>query len=280
MWYHDHAMGLTRLNAYAGPASAYIITDDFEGELINSGLLPDLVGIPLVIQDKGFGPTNILNQDPTWKWGNPGDLWYPHIYEANTLAGGIPNPKGRSDWGPTVDPPSTGTMPLPSPQCLVPEAFFDTPMINGGIYPVLTVAPKRVLFRILTGSQARFYHLTLHPESKAVAGEANWSVAGPTIYQVGTEGGFLTRVAVHDNTQNIPLDPSDPTGNTAIPNGPINLLIALGERADVVIDFNGIPAGTNLILCNDAPAPFPGGDPRNNYYTGDPDQTMRPLIIR
>ena len=31
--------------------------------------------------------------------------------------------------------------------------------------------------------------------------------------------------------------------------------------------------GTNLILYNDAPAPFPGGDPRNDYFTGAPDQT-------
>lgn len=30
VWYHDHAIGITRLNAYAGIASAYIITDDFE----------------------------------------------------------------------------------------------------------------------------------------------------------------------------------------------------------------------------------------------------------
>jgi hypothetical protein len=48
-WYDDHAIGLTRLNAYAGIASAFIITDAFEAGLVISGLLPDLVGIPLVI---------------------------------------------------------------------------------------------------------------------------------------------------------------------------------------------------------------------------------------
>jgi spore coat protein A len=67
VWYHDHAIGITRLNAYAGIASAYIIIDDFETGLVSSGLLPDLVGIPLVIQDKGFVPRNILQQDPTWR---------------------------------------------------------------------------------------------------------------------------------------------------------------------------------------------------------------------
>ena len=42
---------------------------------------------------------------------------------------------------------------------------------------------------------------------------------------------------------------------------------------DVVIDFNGVPAGSSFILYNDSPAPFPGGDPRNEYFTGCPDQT-------
>jgi len=93
------------------------------------------------------------------------------------------------------------------------------------------------------------------------------------MYQVGTEGGFLPAVAIHDNTTPIPLDPTDDSGNTAIADGPFNLLLAPAERADVVIDFNGVPVGSTFILFADAPAPFPGGDPRNDYFTGDPDQT-------
>ena len=31
VWYHDHALGITRLNAYAGLASAYILRDDVRG---------------------------------------------------------------------------------------------------------------------------------------------------------------------------------------------------------------------------------------------------------
>jgi spore coat protein A len=272
-WYHDHAIGITRLNAYAGIAAAYIITDDFEAALVNSGLLPDLVGIPLVIQDKSFVAPEVHKQDPTWKWGNPGDLWYPHDYEANILSGGNPNTKGRWDWGTTDDPPSLGTSPLPTPASIVPEAFFDTILINGGVYPKVSVAPKRARFRILNGSQARFYHLRLLHEDLSNPGEAKFGAPGPKVYQVGTEGGFLPRVAIHNNTMPIPLDPSDPSGNTAIPDGPFNLLLAPAERADVVIDFNGVSAGSTFILCNDAPAPFPGGDSRNNYCTGGPDQT-------
>jgi len=79
LWYHDHAIGITRTNAYSGIASALVLVDDFEIGLVNTGLLPDLVGIPLAIQDKSFVPLNILQQDPTWKWGHPGDLWYPRV---------------------------------------------------------------------------------------------------------------------------------------------------------------------------------------------------------
>jgi len=270
VWYHDHAIGITRLNAYAGIASAYIITDDFEAGLVSSGLLPDLVGIPLVIQDKGFVAKTILHQDRTWRWGDPGSLWYPHEYEVNDFRSGT-NPKGRLDWGVTADPPSQGTKLLP-PVSAIPEAFFDTIIINGGIYPKVSVPPKRVRFRLLNASQARFYHLNLYAEDLSHLGEARVDIAGPTMYQVGTEGGFLPAAAVHNNTTPIPLVyPSDETA--ANPDGPFNLLLAPAERADVVIDFNGVSAGSSFILYNDAPAPFPGGDSRNDYFTGCPDQT-------
>lgn len=151
---------------------------------------------------------------------------------------------------------------------------MDTILVNGGVYPTVSVPPKRVRFRLLNGSQARFYHLNLYAESSATPGEADLSKSGPKLYQVGTEGGFLPAVAVHPNGVPCPLDlKADPTGQTANPDGPFNLLLAPAERADVVIDFNGVPAGTTFILYGDAPAPFPGGDSRNDYFTGDPDQT-------
>ena len=281
LWYHDHAVGITRTNAYSGIASALILTDDFEIGLVNSGLLPDLVGIPLVIQDKSFVAQNILQQDPTWQWGMPGDLWYPHVYEPNQTGGTGPNPscginpKGRWDYGPclgaTLPGPSFYT--LPTPASAVAEAFFDTILVNGGVYPTLSLPPKRVRFRILNGSQARFYHLNLYAEDSSNPGEARVGPSGPIMYQVGTEGGFLPAVAIHENTTPLPLDPADQTRNTALPDGPFNLLLAPAERADVVIDFNGVPAGSTFILFNDAVAPFPGGDSRNSYFTGDGDQT-------
>jgi spore coat protein A len=279
VWYHDHAMGITRTNAYAGIASALLITDDFETGLVNSGLLPDLIGIPLVIQDKTFVPDNILVQDPTWPGGNSATLWYPHVYEPNQVGGTGPNPscadnpKGRWDYGPCASPPAVLPGPsfytLPTPSSVVAEAFFDTILINGGIYPVVSVPPKRVRFRMLNGSQARFYHLNLYPEDTAHPGEAKVGTPGPIMYQVGMEGGFLPAVAVHNNTT--PLPKFDP--ETAKQDGPFNLLLAPAERADVVIDFNGVSPGQTFILYNDSVAPFPGGDERNEYFTGDPDRT-------
>ena len=288
VWYHDHTMGITRTNAYSGIASAFVITDSFEAYLLNQGFLPDLVGIPLVIQDKTFVASNILSQDPTWQWGNPGNLWYPHVYEVNS--GPFPacatNDKGRWDYGPCVSPPAVlpnkkfYTLPTPS---VVPEFFADTALINGAPYPVVSVTDKTFRFRMLNGSQARFWHLNLYKEDPTNPGEPKTTVnnppfqvkgvPGPTMYQIGTEGGFLPAVAVHDNTTPCPMDlAGDASGNTANPDGPFNLLLAPAERADVLIDFTGLQ-GQSFILYNDAPAPFPGGDPRNDYFTGDPDQT-------
>jgi spore coat protein A len=291
VWYHDHAMGITRTNAYSGIASALIITDDFEIGLVNSGLLPGLASaldIPLVIQDKTFVPSNILTQDPTWQWGGESDLWYPHVYEPNQTGGTgpnpscAPNPKGRWDYGPCASPPAVLPGPgpsfytLPTPASMVAEAFFDTILVNGGVYPVVTVPPQRVRFRMLNGSQARFYHLYLSPEdTPSQPGEIQFDVdgnpvPGPVMYQIGTEGGFLPAVAPHNNTTPPPLVDNDL--ETFNPDGPFNLLLAPAERADVVIDFNG-QGGKTFILYNDAPAPFPSGDSRNDYFTGDPNQT-------
>lgn len=271
VWYHDHAIGITRLNAYAGIASGYVMIDDFEIGLVNQGLLPDLVGIPLIIQDKSFVGLNISKQGPSWKWGGPGDLWYPHEYEPNTFPGGTANPKGRFDLGSEDGaPPAQNTSPL-QPVSIVPEGFMDTILVNGGVYPKVNVPPKRVRFRLLNGSQARFYHLNLYQEDSSQPGEANVNVPGPTMYQLGTEGGFLPAAAVHPNGIPCPPDLNDET--CANPNGPFNLLLAPAERADVVIDFNGVPANSTFILYADAPAPFPCGDSRNDYFTGDPDQT-------
>ncbi|HSD61705.1 MAG TPA: multicopper oxidase [Burkholderiales bacterium] len=51
LWYHDHALGLTRLNVYAGLAGLYLIRDPWEEAL---GLPSGKYELPLVIQDRSF----------------------------------------------------------------------------------------------------------------------------------------------------------------------------------------------------------------------------------
>jgi spore coat protein A len=48
------------------------------------------------------------------------------------------------------------------------------------------------------------------------------------------------------------------------------LLVAPAERADLIVDFRDVKAGSTLILYNDAPGPYPMGDSRNDYYPENP----------
>ena len=86
--------------------------------------------------------------------------------------------------------------------------------------------------------------------------------------QIGTEGGFLPAPVV------IPAQPVNyeyNRRNIVVLNVTDKaLFMGPAERADVIIDFSKY-AGKTLILYNDAPAPVPGFDPRNDYYTGNPD---------
>jgi FtsP/CotA-like multicopper oxidase with cupredoxin domain len=137
-FYHDHAMGITRLNVYAGEAAGYVVTDAVEQDMINgtnvSGVncfdpptcsiskkvLPD-IGIPMVIQDRTWvEAATIFAQDPTWNWGTgprdangnitaavDGDLWYPHVYMSAQNPWDLTgtNAFGRWHYGPWFNPP-------------------------------------------------------------------------------------------------------------------------------------------------------------------------------
>jgi spore coat protein A, manganese oxidase len=149
---------------------------------------------------------------------------------------------------------------------VVPEFFSDTAVVNGAAYPYLEVEPRHYRFRILNGSQARFYNLQLY-YADATGQEADLARPGPAFTQIGTEGGFLAfPVRLNAPPRQMGFDPD---GNAVR----YDLLLAPAERADVIIDFAGIPAGARLILYSDAPAPFPMGDPRYDFFTGAPDQS-------
>jgi FtsP/CotA-like multicopper oxidase with cupredoxin domain len=355
MFYHDHSYGITRLNVYAGEAAGYQITDDVEQDLINRGVVPDTNHtMPLIIQDKTFVPTDnqLAATDPTWdktKWGGLGNLWFPHVYMPNQnpydMSGA--NPMGRWDYGPWFWPPNTGLKygavknplytglgtkvdangqapmnPGTPDVSTTPEAFMDTPVINGTAYPVLNVDPKSYRFNILNASNDRMWNLQLYKAKDqgtdmwnadgtlkdGNAGEVNmvpavktegfpgsgtttadpndkrvWptdgrdggvpdpAATGPDMIQIGNDSGFLP------NPVDLPNQPIDyeygRRSITVLNVSSKNLLLGPAERADVVVDFSKY-AGQTLILYNDSAAPVPAFDPRYDYYTGDPDQSV------
>jgi len=95
--------------------------------------------------------------------------------------------------------------------------------------------------------------------------------AGPSIIQIGTEGGILPAPVVIPNQ---PIGYNYNRRDIVVLNVSNHaLFLGPAERADVIIDFSQVPDGSKLILYNDSPAPVPGFDPRFDYYTGDPDMT-------
>ncbi len=167
LWYHDHAIGITRLNVYAGLAAFYLLRDRAERRL---RLPRGRFEIPIVIQDRTF------NEDAS--------LFYP------------------PEW--------------------VPEFFGNTILANGKVWPFLNVEPRRYRFRLLNGSNARFYTLKFDPSLP--------------FNVIGVDGGLLERrVTVNEIT------------------------LAPAERVDVILDFTR-HRGTTFTLTNSARAPFPGGD--------------------
>ena len=199
MFFHDHAYGLTRLNVYAGVAAGYLLTDAVEDSLITRGVIPGLplnlttnvyaYGIPLIIQDKTFvagtAGTGTFQTDPTWPSVVPagtqaGDLWFPHVYmtNQNPAVNSGANAMGRWDYGAWFWPPFTGqvhgevpcgTLSVPGQTCpgtpnpsLVPEAFMDTPVVNGQAYPYVTLEAKPYRFRLLNATNDRHLNLQLY----------------------------------------------------------------------------------------------------------------------
>ncbi|MCU0937304.1 MAG: multicopper oxidase domain-containing protein, partial [Gammaproteobacteria bacterium] len=61
LWYHDHALGITRTNVYMGLAGFYFLRDPNENALRDAGVLPSFpYEVPIVIQDREFDSTGQL----------------------------------------------------------------------------------------------------------------------------------------------------------------------------------------------------------------------------
>ena len=225
-WYHDHTLGMTRLNVYAGPAGFYLLRHG-PGDLPPAvlpgpapGVRPNppfdrFYEIPLAIQDRSF------NSD--------GSLFYPDTRAFFDEFGGpyIPGSDVPPIWN--------------------PEFFANTIVVNGRTWPFLEVEPRRYRFRCLNGCNSRFLIL------KIVADPLADRPASPALpfWQIGADGGFLPEPMQLDQ-----------------------LLMAPAERADVIVDFTGLPVGTVLYLINEGPdEPFGGGTPEADFPAADPGTT-------
>jgi len=233
LWYHDHTLGMTRQNVYAGPAGFFLLRggpgDAVVGTLPGPApALGDPVGtryyeIPLAIQDRSFDAD--------------GSLFYP---DNRAFFEGLTPPQLQIPFKP--DPAIGGESDVPP--IWNPEFFGNTMLVNGRTWPHLTVEARRYRFRVLNGSNSRFLILRLEN--------------GLPFWQIGAEGGFLPA----------PVQLSE-------------LLVAPAERADVVVDFGGVPAGTSLRLLNVGPdEPFGGGIPGVDFEPADPATTGQVMEFR
>ncbi len=269
-WYHDHAVGITRLNAYAGVASGLLIRDSFERLMVKYLGLPDYIEnggreLPLVIQEKVF----LDGDDPTYPGSatTSGSLWYPFRYTDDFAS-------------------AEGSHPQDLPISVVPEMFGDQMLVNGVVHPRVGLEPRRYRLRVLNATQARFLNLQLYVETAPGSGIPDFNRPGPDFLVIGTEGGFLARpVRVPSgrrlNVSNV-IDPGTglPTDDRQVdlanPGG--SLLTGPAERWDIVVDLAGYK-GKSLILYNDAPAPFPGGAASNDG-TVDAGVVLNQRIMR
>ncbi len=231
MFYHDHALGITRLNVYDGLAAGYLLTDAVESAMVNGTAIPGAspaytppagtipaTQIPLIIQDKTFVPYpgQLAAQDPTWvtsKSGGLGALWFPHVYmtNQNPYDPSGANPMGRWDYGPWFFPPFTGLVngPVANPYYTVggteppvipgtpnpsgvPESFMDTPIVNGTAYPSVTVLPQAYRFRILNACNDRMMNLQLYKAAPLTIGITLAGTGFTSVPSVSITGGSVT----------------------------------------------------------------------------------------
>lgn len=239
LWYHDHVLGMTRLNVYAGPAGFYMVRGGPAGD---DAVLDSRTGMKAVLpgpapregdrfpSNKTYHEISIAIQDRSFN--ADGSLFYPDT---------------RAFFDEIAGPylPDTDISPIWNP-----EFFGNCIIANGSTWPFLSVEQRRYRFRLLNGCNSRFLILDFS------------HIPGVEVWQIGNEGGFLAApvdlTAEHDN----------------------RLLMAPAERADVIVDFGNVLAGS-FELGNVGPdEPFGGGVPDVDFPVADPDTTGRVMEFR
>ena len=198
IWFHDHALGITRLNVYAGLAGLQPIIDPAHPPLTTLPNIGDGYDIPLIIQDRTFGPDC--------------EIMY------NLASNPQPNPTVHPFW--------------------IPEFIGDTIVVNGKTWPFLNVEPRQYRFRLVNGSNSRFYDLQIQ-EARTTLNKQKVKIdqAKPLpLLAIATDDGYLMNAVSRTN-----------------------IVIGTGERYEIIVDFRGALPGQQFMMTNSARTPFPGG---------------------
>jgi spore coat protein A, manganese oxidase len=168
LWYHDHALGMTRLNVYAGPAGFFLVRGGPSGD---KQILDTRTGTTAVLPSPApnegdrFPPNKTYYEIPIAvqdrSFDDDGSLFYP---DTRAFFDGI--------TGPYI--PETDISPIWNP-----EFFGNTIMVNGNTWPFQSVETRRYRLRFLDGCQSRFLILDFN------------DIPGIEVWQIGNEGGFL-----------------------------------------------------------------------------------------
>ena len=170
LWYHDHALGVTRNNVYMGLAGNYFIRGLDEVLLAAQSRIPAYpYEVPLVIQDRMF-----LDN---------GQLFYPST-------------------GDGVDPADPYNQFAPTH---LPEFFGDVMLVNGQAWPKLDVEPRRYRLRLLNGSDSRFYALRFETFANNASIVAGSGLSFAKISVIGNELGLLNAPVLINATANNPF---------------------------------------------------------------------------
>ncbi len=169
LWYHDHTLGMTRLNVYAGPAGFFLVRGGPEGDK--------------AILDSRFGTTAVLpGPAPRENDKFPPNKTYYEIPIAIqdrsfNVDGSLFYPDTRAFFDEIAGPfiPDTDVSPIWNP-----EFFGNMMMVNGNTWPFQTVEQRRYRLRFLNGCQSRFLILDFD------------QIPGVEVWAIGNEGGFLT----------------------------------------------------------------------------------------
>lgn len=160
LWYHDHVLGETRLNVYAGQAGFYFIRGNPESQVCPR-LPRGKYEVELAVQDRQFD-TN-------------GQIYFPDGQPPNAGVQGNPG-------NPTIHPYWI-------------EGFLgDVICVNGKSWPYLEVEPRRYRFRLLNASNLRIYALRLQNQAGMTS-----PPAVPVIWQIGADGGLFDKPVAIDS---------------------------------------------------------------------------------